>query len=214
MALEDADVELRFRKGPSTVAVEDRAGASGASPTITGYAAVFNSDSADMGFIETIDPGAFNKTLGDGADVRALVNHDPNQLLGRVKSGTLRLSTDGVGLHYEIDINPNDQAAMNAAAQARRGDLDGASFSFQTVNDEWNWDASPPQRRLLEVALIDVGPVVFPAYEEATASARSTFKRSVPPERIASDAQARDRAAHEARARELELLQLRELSWG
>jgi hypothetical protein len=158
--------------------VEIRAAASSGGPVITGYAAVFDSPSSDMGFVEVIDPAAFNRTL-NVADVRALVNHDPNQLLGRSKSGTLRLSTDATGLRYEIDVNQADQSALDAVAKVRRGDMDGASFSFQTIRDEWNFNVEPPQRRLLEVALVDVGPVSFPAYQAATAQSRSMQAQSM-----------------------------------
>jgi HK97 family phage prohead protease len=141
-------------------------------PTIVGYAAVFNSDSLDMGFIEQVDPGAFSKTLQE-ADVRGLFNHDSNWLLGRSKAGTLRLSVDRTGLRYEIDVNAQDPDGQRAIAKVRRGDCDGSSFTFQTIRDEWNWEASPPQRRLLEVSLVDVGPVTYPAYPDATAAARA-----------------------------------------
>ena len=160
-------MEHRSHKGT----IEVRANADG-SPVITGYAAVFNRRSSDMGFVETIDPAAFNRTLTQ-ADVRGLGNHEPDWLLGRSKSGTLRLSADGVGLNYEIDVNESDPDGVRAIEKVRRGDMDGSSFSFQTIRDEWNWDATPPERRLLEVVLIDVGPVTFPAYPDSTATARA-----------------------------------------
>lgn len=160
-------MEHRSHKGT----VELRATPTG-TPVIAGYAAVFNRDSLDMGFIEQVDPGAFSKTIKE-ADVRALGNHDVDWLLGRSKSGTLRLFVDSVGLGYEIDINPNDPDGVRAIEKVRRGDLDGSSFTFSTIRDEWNWEASPPQRRLLEVALVDVGPVTFPAYPDATAASRA-----------------------------------------
>jgi HK97 family phage prohead protease len=158
--------ESRSYKGT----VEVRDGANG--PMIVGYGAVFNRRSADMGFVEQVDPDAFTKTLSE-ADVRGLANHDPNWLIGRTKSGTMRLRTDPNGLYYEIDVNPADPDGQRALAKVQRGDWDGSSFSFTAVRDEWNWDASPPERRLLEVALIDVGPVTFPAYPDATATSRA-----------------------------------------
>lgn len=162
----DRPQESRSFKGT----VELRDGANG--PMIVGYGAVYNRDSSDLGFIEQVDPGAFDKTLRE-ADVRGLGNHDPNWLLGRTKSGTMRLRSDRDGLYYEIDVNTQDPDGQRALAKVQRGDWDGASFSFQTIRDEWNWDTSPPQRRLLEVSLIDVGPVTFAAYPDATAASRA-----------------------------------------
>lgn len=160
-------MEQRSHKGT----VELRSAPDG-SPVIFGYAAVFNRDSENMGFIEQVDPRAFDKTVKE-ADVRALGNHDVDWLLGRSKSGTLRLFVDSVGLGYEIDINQNDPDGQRAIEKVKRGDLDGSSFTFATIQDQWNWETSPPQRRLLEVALSDVGPVVFPAYPDATAASRA-----------------------------------------
>ena len=72
--------------------------------TIVGHAAVFGADSLNLGgFIERIAPKAFRQTLRDADDVRALWNHDPNQVLGRTTSGTLRLHTDDRGLAFEVD---------------------------------------------------------------------------------------------------------------
>ena len=159
-------MENRSHKGT----VEVRAGANG--PVLVGYAAVFNRDSSDLGFIEQVDPRAFDKTVRE-ADVRGLGNHDVNWLLGRSKASTLRLSVDSIGLQYEIDVNEADPDGVRALQKVKRGDWDGSSFSFQAIRDEWNWEANPPQRRLLEVALIDVGPVTFPAYPDATATSRA-----------------------------------------
>ena len=73
--------------------------------TIRGYAAVYGSDSEWMGgFYEQIERGAFDDVLDN--DVRAYFNHDENLILGRVSSGTLRISTDKKGLYYEVDL-PN-----------------------------------------------------------------------------------------------------------
>ena len=90
----------------SYTVAELRASAENEPPKITGYAAVFNQLSEDLGgFYERIDPGAFAKTLQE-ADVRSLWNHDPNYVLGRTRSGTLLLSEDDHGL--AIDVTPPD----------------------------------------------------------------------------------------------------------
>lgn len=143
---------------------------------ITGYGVVFNSDSENLGgFIEQVDPGAVLKTLAE-ADIRAIGNHNTDWLLGRRKSGTARFAADARGVRYEIDVNPNDPDGQRALAKVERGDWDGSSFCFETVQEAWDWDAQPARRRLLEIKLIEMGPVTFPAYPDSTAAARALNK--------------------------------------
>jgi Escherichia/Staphylococcus phage prohead protease len=120
-------------------------------PTISGYAAVFNSN-ADFGggFTESVHPNAFNRALADKQDVKALFNHDANIVLGRTKSGTLRLSTDNTGLYFETDVNENDPQAMAVRAMIQRGDVDQCSFSFRCQQDQMsslNWKRQDLSRR-------------------------------------------------------------------
>jgi HK97 family phage major capsid protein/HK97 family phage prohead protease len=108
--------------------------------TVVGYAAVYGSRSADLGgFTEQIAPGAFRDVLAGNPDVRALLNHDPNQILGRTKSGTLRLYDEERGLRFEIDL-PDSPLGENVRAAVERRDLDGASFRFKCGDDEWDGD--------------------------------------------------------------------------
>jgi len=142
--------------------------------TIAGYAAVFNKDSEDMGFVERIAPGAF-KTALKTSDVRALVNHDPNLLLGRTESKTLRLTENARGLKFELDL-PDTQAARDAAESIRRGDMTGCSFSFDLLPDGATWkdEEGEVRRELTKIrTLFDVGPVTFPAYPDTTVAARA-----------------------------------------
>lgn len=144
-----------------------------------GYAAMFGKRSTDLGgFVEEIAPAAFNKTVKE-QDVRALFNHDENQLLGRKSSGTLRLSTDSTGLAYEIDL-PDTTAGRDVATLIERGDITGSSFGFRTISDSWGeTDTKYPLRTLTEVSLRDVGPVAFPAYADTTAMRSLAEARSL-----------------------------------
>ena len=99
--------------------------------TVHGYAAVYGAEARLDGYTETIAPGAFAAVLD--ADVRALLNHDPNVVLGRTKSGTLRLADDPKGLRFELDL-PESRSDLREAIA--RGDLDGASFRFVVAEDE------------------------------------------------------------------------------
>ncbi len=139
---------------------------------ITGYAAVFNRDSVNLGgFTEEVAPGAFTEALKED-DVRALVDHNSSMILGRTGANTLRLTEDKTGLRMEIDL-PNTQAARDIAESIDRGDVDGASFGFRTVEDDWNTKEELSHRTLKKVRLFDVGPVTFPAYPDTSVAVRS-----------------------------------------
>jgi len=141
-------------------------------PSIRGYAAVFDRI-ADLGFFkEKIRKGAFARTIGNG-DIRALLNHDPNFVLGRSRAGTLKLAEDDKGLAVEI-TPPDVQWARDLLVSMRRGDIDQMSFGFQTIKEDW--DEQERLRTLVEVRLFDVSVVTFPAYTQTSAHVRSTLK--------------------------------------
>lgn len=137
---------------------------------ISGHAAVFNRLSRNLGgFVEQIDPAAFDKTLADSPDVRALINHDPSHLLGRTRSGTLRLSKDDEGLFYEVDV-PDRSDARDLLVSMERGDITQSSFAFFMVGDDWGkTDQDFPLRTVTAASIHngDVSPVTYPAYEDA-----------------------------------------------
>ena len=139
-----------------------------------GYALKFNRLSQNLGgFVERIAPGALTKTLRDGGDVLARFQHEDHYLLGRTTSGTLRLALTDEGLDYEVDL-PDTDYAHNLAALAARGDVQHSSFAFRTLDDEWGFtERGFPLRTLLEIQLVDVAPVVQPAYLDTTSGLRS-----------------------------------------
>lgn len=145
---------------------------------IAGYAAVFDSWSNDLGgFRERIAPGAFNKTLQE-ADVRGLLNHDPNYVLGRSKAETLELTEDTRGLRFSV-TPPDTQWARDLLVSIQRGDINQMSFGFRKIKDTWGQGLADEQgrvlkeRTLLEVALYDVSVVTFPAYPATEAGLRA-----------------------------------------
>lgn len=139
---------------------------------IVGYPAVFNKMSEDLGFRERILPGEFTKTLADGADVRALVDHDPGRIIGRSKAGTLKLVENTRGL--KAIIKPADTSAGRDIVESiRRGDVDGMSFAFRTIEDRWHKEDGEDVRELVQVELFDVSVVSFPAYLDTSVGLRS-----------------------------------------
>lgn len=136
--------------------------------TVHGYAAVYGVESEDLGgFRERIAPGAFSGVLD--SDVRALLNHDPNEVLGRTRSGTLRLADDQRGLRFELDL-PDSPLGENVRSAVGRGDLDGASFRFEIGEEEWAGDL----RTVRTVKqLRDVTLATYPAYPAASIELRT-----------------------------------------
>lgn len=143
--------------------------------TLRGYAAVFNSPSQPLPFIETIQPGAFRDSLkNDRNDIKLLWNHDTGIVLGSTRAGTLRLVEDERGLLVEADL-PLTQAGKDAAISIQRGDVTAFSFGFRVAagGDEW---ASASERVLKRVNVHEVSVgVAFPAYTatDGTASVRA-----------------------------------------
>lgn len=136
---------------------------------ITGYAAVFNRWSEDLGmFKEKIAPGAFAKTIAEN-DVRALINHDPNLIIGRTKNKTLKLWEDDEGLGFEVKL-PDTTYANDLRESIKRKDITQNSFGFKVIKDEWSDDGR--KRVLHEVKLFDVSPVTFPAYKQTSLKMR------------------------------------------
>ena len=169
--LSDRSTDMAIERRTADEGVELRE--EGDTLTAIGYAATFNRLSSNLGgFVERVAPATFRSTLNQ-SDVRALFNHEPDHLLGRSSTGTLRLSEDDHGLRYEIDL-PATTLGRDVAELLRRGDISGSSFGFRTISDEWSeTDDGYPLRTLTEVALRDVGPVTCPAYSSTAASLRS-----------------------------------------
>lgn len=176
-------------------------------PVITGYAAVFNQPSEDLGgFVEYIEPGAFAASLGRD-DIRALWNHNADYPLGRVRAGTLRLDEDETGLAFRINV-PDTQYARDLMVSMRRGDVDQMSFGFMTVRDRWAQNENGlVVRTLIEVELFDVSPVTYPAYSQTSAQVRSQLEAFTVT--IQADGADADRAIAQARnANRLRRLQI------
>jgi HK97 family phage prohead protease len=154
---------------------------------IVGYGAVYNQLSEPMRvgnrtFREKVMPGAFDKCLRAGADIRGLINHDPNLILGRTIAGTMTVGSDGHGLRYEIDP-PGTTYSDDLIKSMRRGDIDQSSFGFYTVQDDWKNTSDGLVRELIEADCFDVSPVTYPAYEGSSSGVeemRSLFPDGVP----------------------------------
>jgi HK97 family phage prohead protease len=174
-------------------ATEVRASKAAGKFELTGRCASYNTptkiNEAGGPFLEQVAPGAFSRSLTEGADVKATFNHDPNHILGRTKSGTLILTDSKAGLNFRCVLDPNNSMHRDIHASVLRGDHSECSFAFRVPpgGDTWGTttDAetgrSIPLRTLTDVDLVDVAPAVtYPAYKgDATqVSARAAAHRT------------------------------------
>lgn len=154
----------------------------------TGHAAVFDSRTAignplTWGFYEEIAPGAFTKTLSEG-DARMLIDHDSYYVVSRVSADTLTLAQDKVGLAVDSALDSGLSYVSDLKVNLTNRNITGMSFGFYVVKDEWDIEtvelsdgntADVEVRRILEVRLIEVSAVTFPAYEETDAGLRHSL---------------------------------------
>lgn len=137
---------------------------------IEGYAAVFNSKTSIGGwFDEVIEPGAFSRSLSDNGDIRALFNHNWDNVLGRTKSQTLELREDEKGLNFKVEL-PDTSVARDLTISMERGDINQCSFGFFITDEEWNYNVEPALRTIKEVELFEISIVSIPAYDDTEAS--------------------------------------------
>lgn len=158
---------------------EFREGPDGSAPRLFGYALRFGS-TYDMGwFTEEVQRGALDKA--DMADIRILLNHDPNNILGRTAAGTAKVGVDDIGMWYEVEL-PTSPNGENARVAVLRGDITQSSWGFalrkdetgRRIGDKWEIRNGKEHRILTDVATVfDASPVTFPANPDTTVAKRS-----------------------------------------
>lgn len=171
----DNNIEIRATNSTPIVNPDSR--------TVEGYAVVFNSQSEDMGFYETINPSAITEDVLKRSDVFCLFNHDQDKVLARSKYGTgsLQLQLDEQGLKYTFTA-PNTDLGDELLEYLRRGDIDSSSFAFTVSTDEGSevWTTGTDGRQYREILKIDelhdVSPVWNPAYSSTSVSQRTLDK--------------------------------------
>tara|TARA_R110002020_G_scaffold101665_1_gene239296 strand:+ start:5075 stop:5698 length:624 start_codon:yes stop_codon:yes gene_type:complete len=145
---------------------------------VRGYAALFDTESRDLGFREIIAERAFDGRLED--NVILTFNHDPNLILDRNMGGSLKLSVDERGLVYEATL-PNTTTGNDVAELMRRGLLYESSFAFTVEDDDWYKDGDTTKRTINKIGrLVDVSIVGVGAYANTDVALRSleAFEKS------------------------------------
>jgi len=171
------DVEFRsLTVGPLDVR------AAGDGMQFSGYAAVFNSDSEPLPFIERIQPGAFLKSLQSRNEIKLLWNHDAGEPLASVRGGTLRLWEDEIGLRAWARI-ANTTRGRDVAELIRSGTIDSMSFGFNVIKDSWSDDGNV--RTLEQVRVFEISLVAFPAYTATAGTVSVREQRDIDADKLA-----------------------------
>lgn len=146
---------------------------------IQGYAVVFDSQSEDLGFYETIHRGAITTETINRSDVFARFNHENNKILARCKNGTgsMALQVDEKGVLYRFAA-PKTALGDELLEYLERGDITASSFAF-TIDkndkqaEKWSNRDGVLYRDIYHInRLYDVAPVFQPAYEATSCSKR------------------------------------------
>jgi len=150
--------------------------------TIEGYAVVWNRYSSNLGgYVEQIDPAAFDDSLGNDDQI-ASYNHDYASILGRRSAGNLVLTKDGTGLRYTITGAASDPDVIRVAEKVRAGSVVGSSFTFRSMPDGEAWSYTSEGFPLVTVArasIYEVAPVVWPAYSATAEDGLAVGLRSL-----------------------------------
>jgi HK97 family phage prohead protease len=143
--------------------------------TLEGYAAVFNAWTNIRDHLgtyeERIAPGAFKRSIGQRTPVLQF-DHGQHPLFGSLPLGgitALREDKNGLFVRAKLSDNWLVEPVRDAI---RDGGITGMSFRFRVV-DEWSTDNT--KRTIKEVELLELGPVVFPAYDQTSVAVRSAI---------------------------------------
>jgi hypothetical protein len=119
--------------------------------TVSGYASTYDRDLGD----DVVQPGAFQKSLGNGRPVRFLYGHDQRQVLGK----TLELKEDERGLFGRFAISKT-ALGTDVRTLLKDGALD--SFSIGYLPGETEFDKKAGVRKIKELELLEVSVVGIP----------------------------------------------------
>jgi HK97 family phage prohead protease len=169
-----------------------------------GYAALYNHPSkliverheidgieGEVEFYEVIEPGAFDDVLGsENLNVLHTINHNSDHMIGRTTSGTLKLSTDELGLRYRVLV-PNVTYANDAYEHVKLRNFYESSFVFAVDDTGQRWERKLVDgkevlfRYLTRInGLYDTATVTDGAYSQTVVVARSQSLQDILKEKV------------------------------
>lgn len=167
--------EIRSLEGEIKMVGEDR--------VIEGYAVVFNSRSNELwdfgngSFVEVIEREAITPELVASSDVKALLYHNRERVLGRSNkgAGSLTLELDDHGLKYRF-MAPNTADGDTAVELVKRGDISGSSFAFTVATGGSRMEKQADGTVLRTITkisgLYDITLTPDPAYSDTSVAVR------------------------------------------
>ena len=177
----------RFSFPGPELRVDSDAEERGGMPTMTGHFAVFNQwtniqSRWEGNFLERFAPGSLTKTFAENGDrMKVMFQHGKDPQIGEKLLGVPSLvREDGdVGGYYEVPLF--DTTYNRDLLPGLEANVYGASMRFTSLREDFNEKATAssynpdglPERTIKEARIAEFGPVVWPAYEGATAGVRS-----------------------------------------
>lgn len=179
MAVEGAEEDRSLRVELRSAQFTD-VDASADGSHFTGYAAVFDIPSEipmqnGNVVMESIERGAFRKSLNSGDNIPMLWNHNTDWPVATTQAGTLKLSEDVKGLRVEANLG-NDFISDFLRERVKRGEVQGMSYGFIAGRDNQQVYKRGNQvvRKLSGFQkLLDVSPTYMPAGKETEAEIRN-----------------------------------------
>ena len=182
--------EIRSLEGEIKMVGDDR--------IVEGYAVVFNSRSNELwdfgngSFVEVIEREAITPELVASSDVKALLYHNRERVLGRSNkgAGSLTLELDSKGLKYRFTA-PNTADGDTAVELVKRGDISGSSFAFTVAQGGSRMEEQADGTILRTITkisgLYDITLTPDPAYSDTSVAVREMLASKEPtPEQTAN----------------------------
>lgn len=175
--------EIRSLEGEIKMVGDDR--------IVEGYAVVFNSRSNELwdfgngSFVEVIERDAITPELVASSDVKALLYHNRERVLGRSNKGegSLTLELDDHGLKYRF-MAPRTADGDTAVELVKRGDISGSSFAFTVAQGGSRMEEQADGTILRTITkisgLYDITLTPDPAYSDTSVAVREMQAQQEP----------------------------------
>lgn len=173
-------------------------------PTLIGYAVVYGELNTGQiagdprGVREKILPGAFSQCIKKD-EIKCLAQHDPTKVLGRTRSGTLKLFEDERGVLFQC-VPPKAQWADDLVTSVKRGDISEMSFGFKNWDIFWTNEDGMYVRNVKSARMSEISVVTDAAYGTSSVAVRNAGFTII--DGIVFDCTSEEKAAEQVKAEE------------